>query len=82
MDEDGKAPSTLPEKENPVSMTSNTDPGAQVENVSASDGKSSNNSPHHTSSEERISSDQVKKVAESMKSMALAGNDSENKGRF
>ncbi|KAJ0100164.1 hypothetical protein Patl1_19857 [Pistacia atlantica] len=77
MEEENKAPVTSTEKENSVSVAADDNPVKQVENSSASVCGSSNTTLADVSSGEKVSTEQVNKIADSLESVALAGSTSD-----
>lgn len=77
MEEENKAPVTTTEKENSVSVASDDNPVKQVENSSASVCGSSNNTLADVSSGEKVSTEQVNKISDSLESVALDGSASD-----
>ncbi|XVF49376.1 hypothetical protein PTKIN_Ptkin04bG0006400 [Pterospermum kingtungense] len=84
IDDEHKTPASVPEghQSTPQSMSSDDNSTVQVENNTSTSGSNMGNSQNHSDHlGEGESSDQVNKVSESLKSIALA-TASENKGRL
>lgn len=77
MDEDNKSLVTTTVKEQSVFVSSDDNPVKQGENNSASVCGSSNNTQVDVSSREKVSTEQVNKIADSLESVSLAGSASD-----
>ena len=85
MDDEHKTPTSVSEghRSTPLSVASDDNSSVQMENnfTSTSESNTENSQSHPLHLGEAVSADQVNKVSESLKSIALA-TASDNKGRF